>query len=75
MGGKRGREERVSAAGDGVSVDEASGKLVVRDDAAAASAGDRGSGGFAGGSKDVEMDAEDEILRPGVWTRAQKATL
>ena len=44
MGGKRGREEREGAAGDGVSVDEASGKLVVRDDAAAASAGDMGAG-------------------------------
>jgi len=44
VGGKRGREERGGAAGDGVSVDEASGKLVVRDDAAAASAGDMGAG-------------------------------
>ena len=44
MGGKRGREERASAAADGVSVDEASGKLVVRDDAAAASAGDTAAG-------------------------------
>ena len=44
VGGKRGREERGGAAGDGVSVDEASGRLVVRDDAGTASAGDTGAG-------------------------------
>ena len=62
--GKRGRDDGAAANSDGVSMDEASGKFVIREDDAPA-AGDRGAGGFAGGGKDVEVDAEDEILRPG----------
>ena len=60
--GKRGRDEAAGA--DGVSVDAASGKLVVREDGDSA-ARPSGSGGFAGGGEGMEVDAEDEILRVG----------
>jgi len=62
--GKRGRDDGAAAYSDGVTMDEASGKLVIREDDGPAAA-DRAAGGFAGGGKDVEVDAEDEILRPG----------
>ena len=61
--GKRGRDD-ATANSDGVSMDETSGKFVIREEEQPA-AGDRAAGGFAGGGKDVEVDVEDEILRPG----------
>lgn len=64
-GGKRGREDDDDG-GDGVRLDADSGKLVVTEGGSASAVDRAGSGGgFAGNGLDMEVDAEDEIVRPG----------
>ena len=64
-GGKRGRDGDDDG-GDGVRLDADSGKLLVTEEGSASAVDRAGSGGgFAGNGLDMEVDAEDEIVRPG----------